>query len=196
MRPNAQALFKSRSWVEISAAVCAIAISAASLFIAVRQNALMEKQLSASIWPVLEFGTSNLDDQGIAEVSLEVRNAGLGPARVRSFVVRYDGKVIANARELLKACCSGGEKLPPMDIVTSSVNHSMLTANEKIRFLRFKSTPEHAEYWHRLDKERAKVSVLGCYCSALEECWMLDSTKDEQQRVASCPVTQDPNYSG
>src|SRR5215471_10631970 len=40
---------KSRSWVEVSAAVSAIVISAASLFIAVRQNGLMEKQLSASI---------------------------------------------------------------------------------------------------------------------------------------------------
>ena len=97
MQLNTQAS-KSRSWVEISAAVSAIVISAASLFIAVRQNALMEKQLSASIWPVLEFGTSNID----AEISLEVRNAGLGPARVRSFVVRYDGKVIANAHETLR----------------------------------------------------------------------------------------------
>jgi hypothetical protein len=41
-----------------------VAISAASLFIAVRQNALMEKQLSASTWPVLEYDTSNLDDLG------------------------------------------------------------------------------------------------------------------------------------
>ena len=42
-----------RTWAEVSAAICAVAISAASLFIAVRQNALM-----ANVWRGLGAATA------------------------------------------------------------------------------------------------------------------------------------------
>lgn len=180
---------RRRNWVEVSAAVCAVAISAASLFIAVRQNALMEKQISASTWPVLEFGSSNLDEQNNAEISFEIRNAGLGPAKVRSFQVSYDGKPITNSRQLIEACCTDGNKLGKIDLVTSGVNHAIITPNERIRFLRLKSTPELQPIWQKLNVERAKVRVQACYCSALDECWHMDSDAEEQERTPTCKAS-------
>ena len=178
-----------RSWVDISAAVCAIAISAASLFIAIRQNALMEKQLSASTWPVLEFDSSNLDDQGGSEIDFEIRNAGVGPAKIHSFRMTFDDKPIANSRQILEKCCSDDQPLPHLNFITSGVNHSVLAPNEKIHFFRFKQTPEVATYWHRLDTQRWKIHVNACYCSALDECWILDSARQEQERTKTCSVS-------
>ena len=182
---------RQRNWVEVSAAVCAVAISGASLFIALRQNALMEKQISASTWPVLEFGSSNLDDQNNPEISFEIRNAGLGPAKVRSFQVSYDGKPVTNSRQLLEQCCTDGNKLAKIDLVTSGVNHAIITANERIHFLRLRPTPEIQPIWQKLNTERMKVRVQACYCSALDECWRMDSANEEQERTSTCKASAD-----
>jgi hypothetical protein len=119
-----------RNWIEISAALSALAVSAASLFISVRQNSLMEKQLSASTWPLLQFTTSNLDEQGNPEIALQVKNAGIGPGKVRSFAVLYDGRPVVNAHALMEACCAAGQPVPAMTWFSSTINHSVLTANE------------------------------------------------------------------
>jgi hypothetical protein len=121
-----------RNWIEISVAACAVIISSASLFIATRQNSLMEKQLSASTWPVLEFGTSNLDEQGNPEIALQMKNAGIGPARIRSFAVLYDGRAVASAHELVEACCNSEQPAPKLSWIISGLDHAVLTANEEV----------------------------------------------------------------
>src|ERR1700755_449438 len=126
-----------RNRIEILVASCAIVISAASLYIAVRQNALMERQLSASTWPVLEFGTSNVDDEGHPEISFEIRNAGLGPAKVRSFELWLGDQALKTSREILNTCCSDEGVVPRINLVTTGVNHTIVTANQTVRFFRF-----------------------------------------------------------
>lgn len=186
-----------RNWIEISAALCALAVSAASLFIAVRQNSLMEKQLSASTWPLLQFDTSNLDEQGNPEISLEIKNSGIGPGKIRSFAVLYNGHPVLNSHALMEACCAAGQPVPSLTWISSTVNHSVLTANEERRFLRLKATPQNDVIWHRFNDERSKVTVHACYCSALDECWLFDSAKDDQQtRVQTCPAVQDAQFQG
>ena len=187
-----------RNWIEISAAFCALVVSAASLFIALRQNTLMEKQLSASVWPSLQLSSANYDDKGNPEISFTIRNVGVGPARIRSFVVAYGDQAIGSGSQLVQACCGEGKKLPPAVVNTQDVSHLVLTANEKEVFLRLdsKDAPENPLYWKRLNPERAKVSVRACFCSELNECWMFDSGKIDQEPVAACPVATDDQFQG
>ncbi len=187
-----------RTWIEISAAFCALVVSAASLFIALRQNTLMEKQLSASVWPSLQLSSANYDDKGNPEISFTIRNVGVGPARIRSFIVEYGDQPVDSGRRLVDACCGESKKLPPAVVNTQDVSHLVLTANEKEVFLRLDSRdgPENPVYWKRLNHERSKVSVRACFCSELNECWMFDSTKVDQEAVAACPVAGEGEFQG
>ena len=185
-----------QNWVEFSVAVCAVIISSASLFIATRQNSLMERQLSASTWPVLEFGTSNLDEQGNPEIALQMKNAGIGPARIRSFTVLYDGQPVANAHELVEACCSSEQPVPKLSWIVSGLDHAVLTANEEVRFLRLKLTAENQILWHELDVKRFNINLHVCYCSALQECWMLNSVLNDPQTTDACPAPRETQFRG
>ena len=75
------------------AAATAVIVSLASLSVAWRQSRLMERQLAASVWPALELTNSN-EAPGGQEITLGLRNGGIGPARIRAFELSYEGKAL------------------------------------------------------------------------------------------------------
>jgi hypothetical protein len=189
---------RHRTWIEISAAFCALAVSAASLFIALRQNSLMEKQLSASVWPSLQLSSANYDEKGNPEISFTIRNVGVGPARIRTFVLNDDDHAVGSGQQLIQACCGESKRIPPAVVNTQDVSHMVLTANEKEVFLRLdsKDSAENPVYWKRLNHERSKVTVQACFCSELNECWLFDSVRLDQQPVAACPAVPEGQFQG
>ena len=66
--------------VELSVALSAAVISLVSLFIAQRQTRLMNRQLAASVWPVVGYASSNRSETGERRITLNARNDGVGPA--------------------------------------------------------------------------------------------------------------------
>ena len=38
-----------------------------------------------------------------------------------------------------------------------------------------------------LSGERHKVRLRACYCSVLDDCWLLDSDRDDPESVRQCP---------
>src|SRR4051812_14513971 len=96
---------RGRQLLERLAAGTALVVSLASLYIAWRQSALMERQLAASVWPSLEAATGNANDDGSKRITLVLHNTGIGPARIRSFELSYHGVPLHDSRELLAACC-------------------------------------------------------------------------------------------
>lgn len=93
--------------IELSVALAALVVAAASLFIAQRQTAVMDRQLAASVWPVVQVGSGNVDPEtGDPQITLIVENAGVGPAWIRSFRVGYGGSPMRTVNELLLMCCT------------------------------------------------------------------------------------------
>jgi hypothetical protein len=41
--------------------------------------------------------------------------------------------------------------------------------------------------WEALSGERHKVRLRACYCSVLDDCWLLDSDRDDPEPVRQCP---------
>ena len=70
------------------------------------------------------------------------------------------------------------------------VTEGVLKAGETANFLRFQIKDNPPEVWQAFNKERFKVSVRGCYCSVLGDCWMMDSAKVDADPVAvdTCPA--------
>lgn len=180
-----------RRWLDIVLGVSAIAISVISLFVAVHHGKTMEQMVEATTWPYVDFAFSNGDASGARMVSLFVMNTGVGPAKIESFEILYEGRPLKNGRSLLNACCQReGEEKPRF--MNSTVTDRVLPAKENIVF--FISKPEQlsADQLDRLSKALPKLTARICYCSVLHECWTRDSSASRPQEVKSCSPAKVP----
>jgi hypothetical protein len=160
-------------------------ISAISLWVAVSANRTQEKMLAASVWPSLQFGTSNISPEGEPQIALDLLNRGIGPARIRWAELSYDGQPVRNLRELLKTCCGHeGESSG----YTSGLRQRVLGADEWIQLVRIPREGQPEALWQALDQGRHKMRLHACYCSVPDDCWLLDSREDEAKPVKQCPA--------
>ena len=163
-------------------------ISLISLFVAVSANRTQERMLAASVWPSLMFGTSSVSPQGVPEIRLDLLNRGTGPARVRWAEVLYDGTPVRDSRSLLSHCCGQRPESSDDDqIFTSGIQNRVLGADEWIALLRMPRPNPSTPVWEALSGERHKIRLRACYCSVLDDCWLLDSDRDDPESVRQCP---------
>jgi len=172
--------------VDLLVGFCAILISAVSLFIAEESNRTQQRMLAASVWPYLSWNSSNYnDDRQREEISLEIANDGVGPARIETVEISYHGQPLADAAALLKACC-----IPQPDRhVTkrvSSVNPLVLPAHDSVRFVALAKSDELADVWDSFNRERFNLQARVCYCSVLDDCWVLKAGQAEPDKVKAC----------
>ncbi|WP_137753930.1 hypothetical protein [Sphingopyxis sp. L1A2A] len=137
--------------------------------------------------PFVTFGTSNVDDEGKADISLSLTNNGVGPAILGPIEIRYRGKPVANPIALLDACCSGGEATA-LSFATSPSTGVALRPGESLRFLGLPRTPANEATWQAFNKERWKMSVRSCYCSIFNDCWITEGMQGLPRQVKTCPA--------
>jgi hypothetical protein len=181
--------------VDIMLGVAAVFISAVSVGVAISANRTQERLLAASTWPNLDFGSSNLNDALEPEISFEVSNSGVGPARIRWSQLFYKGREVKALTELFDACCKRPENLPadsPLRRVSSitSTLGPVLKAGETLKLVRLRKKDNPEWLWPKANEERANVSIKICYCSVLDTCWMFDSigTQLDPPVVKQCPA--------
>jgi hypothetical protein len=181
-------------WLDLVVGASAIAIAVASLLIALRQSQIMERQLAASVWPYLQYGTSNTSDEGAKAIRFEIENVGVGPARIHSMSLRYKDKPVRSTAGLIEACCADLLAEGKPSRFTSTLHDQVLAPNKPKNFILFNDVPANVRYWDRLNLERHNVQIKVCYCSVLDDCWMLDSHQTAAQPLAVCPAPQDDDY--
>jgi hypothetical protein len=169
-------------FVTVPAFVISIALAYATY---VQADATRKIQQSET-WPYVSYGTSDITDEGVDEISFALGNDGVGPARLKQLEFVYDGKPMETPRKFLQACCGDppGKATPFM----SSNFETVLRPGENIRFIRLVKKPENSAVWDRLEVERWKVAVRACYCSIFDDCWVLDSKKPDPLPVKVCPA--------
>lgn len=205
--------------------ICALFVSVVSLTVAVMHGRAMEKMadanarlVQANSWPFLQYVTANHDDQGELVITLGVHNAGVGPAKIESFEVLWNGQPVRNNVELLQRCCG----LDPTKLKTkksvdvngasasavaaaraasrSSIANDFMVASEKevmeahqqSNFLVLPLTPKTAAVWDKLNNARLQVQTRACYCSVFDECWVSDLRTLDAEDVKSCPTPAVP----
>mgnify|MGYP000134894181 FL=1 len=181
--------------VDLLVGVCAILISAVSLFIAERSNHTQERMLAASVWPFLSWDTSNYNDQmQREEVSLDLANDGVGPARIETVEIAYKGRPLEDATALLNACCIPPAQ-PPRHVTkrVSTVNPLVLPAHDSVTFVALVKSPGQEDVWDNFNRERFNLTARVCYCSVLDECWLLKTGVAEPEKVKRC-VAEGPQY--
>jgi hypothetical protein len=175
--------------VELSVGLAALVVSIVSLFVARHQAQVMDRQLAASVWPLLEYSTSNVTPDGVPRAVLSLRNTGIGPLRVRSFRVTLDSQPIGSLRDLRRHCCdSDTAALRRLTIVTSYIGGRVLPAGEGFDAITVRYDSTVAEPFRRLQKGLTGVHVRFCYCSVLDDCWVRESRSFEADPtpVPSC----------
>jgi hypothetical protein len=188
-----------KRWLDLTLALSAMFVSIISLAVAVHHGNAIDRLVQANSWPFLMYGTDNQDAQGNRHIRLRVENAGIGPARIQTFEVWWHGQPVANAPELLRACCMPGSASAidastarSLDLSIGQIPSRVLRAGDSETFLALKLKDANADIWHRLDVARLQLKMRACYCSVFDECWATDLEHTSAQRVGSCPPAKVP----
>ena len=183
-------------WLDLIIAVSAIVLSVISLVVAIGNARTQEKMVAATSWPLLQYSTSNISDDGSPVIVMEIINEGSGPALLKHLSVTHQGKAMASSGDLLRTCCGmtipGWQEArrvdPAVALVTSSVRNRVIRPGERIRFLRMERRDAIGGMWTGLERARREVEFEACYCSLFEECWRSDLESLSPRRVRSCPA--------
>ena len=96
------ALMFGHLFITIPAFVISLALAYATF---VQADATHKIQQSET-WPYVSYGTSNTNE-GKPEISFNLTNGGVGPAKLVAMQFTYRGRPMASPREFLKSCCAG-----------------------------------------------------------------------------------------
>jgi hypothetical protein len=123
---------------------------------------LQRQQTRAQVWPRLHWSFSN-----ISGFQFNLQNAGVGPAEVKGVCVFVDDKPVANWDEVFGMLT----KSELSKVVTSGMAGKVFTPGEMMHPLDLQDPASAAALGPQLRRLRADI----CYCSTLEECWLLQS---------------------
>ena len=178
-------------WVDLALALSVLAISVASIIIALENEANMRRLVTANSWPYIEMIHGN-QKNGEAVVHFDLKNAGIGPAMLEKLVVRYDGQPVRTARELLEHCCGNLDAIRSLSI--NMVENRVLPAREEITFLAISKSDVSADMWEKLNVGRIKVDMDACYSSVFDEHWTTSLRNPKPVSVKSCDALPGAAY--
>lgn len=168
----------------------AIVISMISLIVAMHQGQIMDRMAQAETWPYLDFVASNIDDSGHDNLTLTILNSGVGPAKIESIELTYDGRPLRDGGDLLRQCC-----VPPgirVSYNAASVPDRVLPPKEPLVLFSGQPKTLRAAELAKLGAARSRIQARICYCSALDRCWMRDTRRREAVPIESCPIPKIP----
>lgn len=185
---------RERNWIELFVGLAALAVSGISLWVGVRTEQANEDMVAATTWPVLQYGSSDLNDSRQPEIKLLITNGGVGPAKLMTLEMFYRGKPMSGPDMLLAACC-GGANPQGAGILEYTANGTLIRPGEERDFLRVIDIPQTRPLMAKLETVRNALSFRACYCSVLNRCWISDLTTLDPMPVKVCPVPKVP-YNG
>jgi hypothetical protein len=188
-------------WLDISLALSAFFVSLVSLGLAIHNGRTMEKLVTANSYPNIDFSYGNTFDfeDGLGSrpaVYVSLENTGIGPARLRTVELSFEGRPVANLGALLQLCCTSesAESAPKLDYsFGGDVRGAMLPARGTQNLFAWPQVLQDPR-WTRLETvvQGGGLDMRVCYCSVFDECYLHQSTRREPERVRSCPAPAVP----
>jgi hypothetical protein len=181
--PHSHPSHTGHRWLDIVLGLSAMFVSVVSLVVAVEHGRTMERMadantrmVDASSWPFVQFDSHNVDEKGKADIRLVLTNDGIGPARIETFELWWNGKPISSAGALIRACCLT-TPVETEEAKTATMGFGIaapriLRAGEHEDFFEMPVGPGNAELSSKLNAERLKITTRVCYCSVFDQCWV------------------------
>jgi hypothetical protein len=154
---------------------------------------LQRQQVRAQVWPRLEtyrYGSRH---------SFVAVNRGVGPARVKAVKVTVDGKPQRGWDDVFRALRYDG------GYVQSQISGQVVSPGLEIDVLMAHPGDEGLKMFDLVtrsffnDKAEHKLSMLICYCSVFDECWLtslghVGMDVDEDAEIGRCPIAKDDQF--
>ncbi len=159
---------------------------AVALYAALGESEAVRQQTAATVWPYVQVIINDYVNDDDAQMSLEMNNVGVGPARLRSVQLTIGGRAYKNWDQIFRQLM--GESVADVEFGRSSLRGRVLAPAETLTFF---STRDRSVV---LAMQEAiyggGVSLSYCYCSIFDECWLMENQRDldpEPRIVEQCP---------
>ena len=169
---------------------CKVFIAIVALYAALSESEATRKQTAAAVWPFVQLTINDHLSENRAEFSISLTNAGVGPARMRSMRVLLMGKPLRDWHHAMELVGESGTHRLGQSYVSRRVlipgeTINMVSTSDRVLVEKFLGTMAQPDN-----------SIIYCYCSIFDECWVVDSEKDLQtpDRVDECPVFGDEAF--
>jgi hypothetical protein len=156
-----------RNWAAYSAVIATL-VGLLALVVSAYTANLQRQQVRAQVWPRLLLMSSDTQQE------LLVINKGVGPAVVGSLRVYLDGKPQRDWKTLAENLGIGRS-----DYVQSTVNNIVISGGERYVMAHF---PQR-DVWARVREELPRLRRYACFCSTLDECWVVDQTLPKREEI-------------
>ncbi len=167
-KPKRRDIGDIASFVAVALSMLALVTSAYQSTLMRDQTQLMQVQSRASVWPYVAIGENDTQATNAEAFTWRVDNNGVGPAKIESVEVSFDGKPYKTWKELTATLIP----TRPLHGSQTSINGTVLPAslNRETTVEMVKLTdPELARAFHDA-KARFKIKI--CYCSVYDDCWV------------------------
>jgi len=187
-RPKDDLTRAERIFVRINVAQTILAVAgvftgAVALYAALNESAAVRRQSAAAVWPLVELNTTDYVTNDGALFQLSVRNAGVGPARIKAMKVSLEGKPVANWTEFSERALGGANVVLGRITAVGRV----LRPGDQVNLFTV-SEPAAVRKLTELAYSGA-ASVEYCYCSIFDECWFVKTIEEwsEPRPTRVCP---------
>ncbi len=172
--------------LELIIAGMALAISLCALIVSAVETRILSAQQRASVWPYVAVGQSyNNKDFG-----LRLANNGIGPARITAFSIHINGVAHKDWPSLIDTVLGPDSGINYNVYMTDVINGSVVPSQTELDIFRVPWSDES----RRLLEAIRVASLVVCYCSVFDECWVSDMASAGQKKV--CPVSSDEQFDG
>lgn len=180
--PSRNGLFGSLRFETIGS-IMAIVVGVAALFISWDQGKVMREEVRASVWPALQLDGFVSVSGGQMSMGLNIQNAGVGPALIKTIQLRHRGVLVRDLDELAALFPDGAGRS------SSTLSGRILAAGDVVRPFEFRFPVEGNPDAVAVMAEVADDWVVDvCYCSAMDQCWISRTTTSAPRSVRACPV--------
>jgi len=168
---------------ETVGSIMAILVGVVALFISWDQGKVMREEVRASVWPALQVDGFVSTSDELMSMGLNVQNAGVGPALIRTVQLRHRGVLVADLDVLTGLFPEGADRS------ANTLSGRILAAGDTVRPFEFRfvvdDNPDAVAVMAQMAND---WTVDVCYCSALDECWISNQTTSAPIPAQSCPI--------
>lgn len=164
---------------ESKISLIALVLSVVAVLTSIIEVTFIRQELRSEAWPYISLN-ARYNSDGFA---LTITNKGVGPAKVRSVALLYDGKVIEDIDQLIIDTV-GEENAFSYDLYgIRNPAPGVMSAGEQIELF---TVPWERRSRLFLNNLSGDLTVKACYCSVYDECWRAGLVNADPVPVAQC----------
>jgi len=163
--------------------VIGVFIAVVALYAALSESAAVRQQTAAAVWPFVQLSIQDSDSGDTAEFMVSFKNAGVGPAKMRTVRVIIEGQPVRDWADAVAR--QGGHGIEAVS--RNFISNRVLSPGESVDAFHTNDPGLARKFQAAMSNPANYMSF--CYCSIFNECWVADSRKDLQdpEPVNACP---------